>query len=333
MTSEKLTWDNAADLHWAESFEDLGLAESTVGADVIEDWLREILSAMQESGRGAEELFGSPADALRDHIAVVPAENRAAVDLSGQAPINLIGTGLTSVGLLATLMSIVYFVKDGWQLDVTATALWVVAAGLVLGLGGCLVWAWRTAGRAVLSTVTALVMALAMSGAVIAAVRLNNEASLFKLPTLVLTAAGLTLMIMGWNLPVHTPRVDDRSSRWSADQWFVRLEGLLRGRYHLSGDVVRGHIQEAQSYVDEHGANHPFEQFGAPETYALALTENDPAAKLARRRTTQHLWFLAAGVSGIIAVSDIFASDGIAGTVVFGVVSVLCAWRVFATRE
>lgn len=50
---------------------------------------------------------------------------------------------------------------------------------------------------------------------------------------------GLVLIAIGWKLPDEANDIDRRSSNWDPDDWFDRLEGLLRGRYSYPRRIAR----------------------------------------------------------------------------------------------
>lgn len=316
----RLEWARPEDEVWADRLRlRLALVHGGEG-DLAEEVLAEVHQACTESGRTAEELFGT-ADAYAAEVAEdrIPVEVRAEADLDGAVP-GMKWQGLAyAVGGTGIMLCLLVLLQDGWRAAAGPGEL-VLLVAVVVGMGAA-VWGLleRHAGNLrrgwVLWTGTAAVV---VAGSWIG-VTLRDRPSVGGVPVLWLLAACVTLVAVAHRLPDHVvPARDWRSD--PADAWFDRLGAVLRGRYYLPRADVAAQVAEARTYWRETGAAHPYDEFGAPSVYALRLVQGSTRPHRGRRRV--RAW-IQTGVA-VLAVAVLV------GTVVEGGSTSDFAWRIGA---
>ncbi|WP_432504259.1 hypothetical protein [Kineococcus arenarius] len=286
-------WPRPEDERWGDRLRGRLLLEHGVPAPVAEEAAEEARLACWESGRGAEELFG-PADEHAAEVARerVPVERRAAVDLDGGSPRDRWTLCLLGAGWGGCLGGVLLLVTQGWTTPLTPAALAVLAAtaagwtgaawGVLerrdgrLGRG----WAWVAAGAAGV-----------VAGAA-AADALRGRPALGELPVPLVLLASAALVVAGLKLPQRPAALDARAATGDPEEWFERLAGVLRGRFHLTRGDVRERVEEARGYWRDSGSAHPRDEFGAPEVHALRLVEGSDEPR--RRRSRLKAWLYGA---------------------------------------
>ncbi|NRQ51626.1 hypothetical protein [Aeromicrobium stalagmiti] len=271
MTTSEHVWTDDADEQWADAFTLAAARLPAVRHGDIMGWLDEVHTAVGDSEVSAEALYGTPDEAAEHLPAGMPIARRAAVDAEGMTPREAADGVLMTMGAFLLGLAVWGFATRGWSLDVTAPAAALVAIVVPLGTGG-----WTTAlllrrnGRLRASWLAAatvtLLAAVAMASTLLVA---DPDQVVVTVPVLAVGALGLVTATLGWFLPTPDAVVDDRSRDWPADQWYLRLEGVLRGRHGVARTAARTAIEETRSYVEESGAPHPYNEFGAPEIHAL----------------------------------------------------------------
>jgi len=315
MTSTSTRWPTDEDQAWGDRLLlRLGL-DSTVPAGVADEAVADARDACRESGRPAAELFGD-ADAYAREVARerVPVDERASVDLDGGTPRSRMTHLLLTVGLAGTFLCLTLLVTSGWTAGVSPAHV-VLFAGVLLSwvavLWGLLDrraglvrsgWAWW-AGAAV-----------GIAGSAAAAVSLKDHEPLFEMPLLVPLAASVALVVAAVNRTPPPPPAD-ASSALTADAWFDRLAGLLRGRYYLPRAAVRQHVADARAHWQDSGASHPRDEFGAPEVYALELLDGSPEPRRNRRLASAWGYTAFAGFWTYNLVMAVVDGDGTWGVV------------------
>lgn len=305
MTSTTTTWPSDEDQAWGDRLRlRLGL-DGTVTAEIADDAVADARAACQESGRPAAELFGEP-DAYAREVARdrVPVEERASVDLAGGTPRSRWTLLLLTAGSSISVVSMALFFSSGWTapasvahvaLFVGVLLSWVAALwGLLDRRAGLLRrgWAWWAGAAA----------GVAASSA--AAVSLRDREPLVDVPLVAVLAFGVALVVVAVNRTPPAP-VADTSRTLSADAWFDRLGGLLRGRYYLSRTVVRQQVADARTHWQDSGAPHPHDEFGAPEVYALELLGDSTAPQRVHRLGAAWFYTVFAGLCTHSAVMEI----------------------------
>lgn len=334
MNTSRLVWSNLADEQWAADFETLASSASIARPAEVDAWLVQVHDAVTGSGQRAAHLFGSPQSAVADFIESLPIERRAAADASGQTPADVIGSVVSALGLTAFALAIVHGVKEGWQLDLSRVTLMVALSVLLGSVGIVSAWAFRATGRTVAAMSVGGATVLWVAGSAAWVLWSGSSTSpVFTVPAWMPAAAGAALFVAGWNWPTPALVVDDRSRSWTVAQWFTRLEGLLRGRHHLPAPMVASHLTEARELLEASGSRRPFEQFGAPETYALALVEGDSRSVAFHRRARCRLWASAAGILLAFGVADVATGTYNLGTAAFCVAGACCAWQALSIRR
>lgn len=332
MNSPRLAWSNVADEQWATDFETLASSASIARPAEVDAWLVQVHDAVIGGGQRAADLFDSPQAAVADFVESLPIERRAAVDASGQTLADVIGSVVSALGLTAFALAIVHGVREGWQLDLSRVTLMVALSVLLGAVGIVSAWAFRATGRAAAMSVGGATLLWVAGSAAWVLWSGGGTSPVFTVPVWMPAAAGAALFVAGWNRPSPAPIVDDRSRSWTPAQWFTRLEGLLRGRHHLPAPMVASHLTEACELLEASGSRAPFEEFGAPETYALALVEGDSRSVAFHRRARCRLWASAAGILLAFGVADVATGTYNLGTAAFCVAGACCAWQALSTK-
>lgn len=315
MTSTTTTWPSDEDQAWGDRLRlRLGL-DSTVTAEIADDVVADARAACQESGRPASELFGDP-DAYAREVARdrVPVEERASVDLAGGTPRSRWTLLLLTAGASISVVSIALFFSSGWTapasvahvvLFVGVLLSWVATLwGLLDRRAGVLRrgWAWWAGAAAGVAATSA------------AAVSLRDQDPLLDVPVVAVLTGGVALVVVAVNRTPPAP-AEDTSRDLSADAWFDRLAGLLRGRYYLSRTAVRQQVADARTHWQDSGAPHPHDEFGAPEVYALELLGDSAAPRRVHRLGTAWFYTAFAGICGYNAVMAALDGAGAWGVV------------------
>lgn len=327
MTSTTTGWPTDDDQAWGDRLLlRLGL-DSSVPEGLADEAVADARAACQESGRPAVELFGDP-DAYAREVARdrVPVEERASVDLEGGTPRSRWTLLLLTAGTSSTVLTVMLLFSSGWTAPVSLAHVvlfvgvllsWVAALWGLLDRRAGLVrrgWAWW-AGTAV---------GIAASAA--AAVSLEDLDPLFEMPLLVPLGAGVALVAVAVNRTPPTPQVDKTSRALDPDAWFDRLGGLLRGRYYLPRATVRQLVTDARAHWTDSGAQHPHDEFGAPEVYALELLDDSPEPRRGRRLATAWFYTVFAGFWAFNSVMAVLDDDGTWAVVWRSAALVLFVW-------
>ncbi|WP_432491001.1 hypothetical protein [Kineococcus auxinigenes] len=326
-------WPRPADERWGDRLRLRLAVEHGVPAPVAEEAVAEARLACWESGRPAEELFGAAdehaAEVARERV---PVERRAAVDLDGTSPRDRWATLLLGAGSGGLVGGVSLLVAQGWTTAVTPAGLAVLAATAV-GLAGA---AWgvleRRAGRLGRGWAWIAAGAAGLVACVAAADALRDRPALGELPVPLVLLVSLALVVAGAKLP-QRPATLDAGAAGDPDEWFARLAGLLRGRYHLSRADARARVEEARGYWRDSGSAHPGDEFGTPEVHALHLVEDSPEPR--RRRVRLQAWSctalaaLCAATAVRTALEEGFGGELLWRAAVVAVVTCLAvgAWR------
>lgn len=289
-----INWPTEEDSRWAARLE-LRLALDHGGSgDLAQEVLAEAFEAVMESGRGAEDLLGDPAE----YAAEVAAERggaepgaeqrRGAVDIEGVTPGERFCGALMTGGALGAVLASIRWVGNGLWFRPGWTGLAVIALllAVVLLIGAAL--ALHAAGRLGGTRLAGGAVLLAIPLGALAATGLPTGAAL-TLPAPAVVAAALLLVAAGWMLPQNVvDRWFEGDALAEADDaaWLRRLEGLLRGRHGLSGTEARQHVTEARAHLAASGGG-AHAEFGPVRTYALRLADGPRRPRRAMRR---ELW-------------------------------------------
>lgn len=276
MTTEP-EWTDERDAAWADRFTWHASLATPARHDDITAWLDVVHDAVTDTGRTAEDLFGPPDDAAQELAAQLPAERRAATDLDAETPRSVARLVLLNTGWFTAALGLGLLLSDGWMLGVTSMHL-VVLATLALGGTGStmavLAWSSGRPGVTLACTGATILTIVGLVGLGMGV--LDRTSVIATVPTPALVTTGAVLMLLWWRWPEPTTTLDTESRGWPADQWFTRLEWLLRGRHHLPADVARTAVAECRAHATDAGT-HPYDLFGPPQVHALALADADPA--------------------------------------------------------
>ncbi|MBI9114496.1 hypothetical protein [Sanguibacter suaedae] len=327
-------WLHPDDEAWGDRLLARLLVTHDVALDDAESAVEDARRACHESGRTAAELFGS-ADAHAREVAndIVPVTKRAAVDLDGASPRDRWTLLLLGTGWLGSIWSIWLLVADGWWVDVEPAAL-ALLAGIVVGaagtwfgtlartagdLRGC--WSWWALG------------AVGIVAGAVGASSFSDVAPLGEVPTLVVLAAAVAVIVVGFVREEPRAEPDPAPGGTTPDAWFDRLHGLLRGRYHLPRATARQHVADARSHWTDTGSVHPEDEFGTPEVYALELLDGSPEPERRKARYATWLYTVVAGYWAFVTTTTVL-DDGSLWSIVWRAVafllfagSAVSAWR------
>ncbi|WP_337060012.1 hypothetical protein [Kineococcus sp. G2] len=331
-------WPRPEDERWGDRLLGRLLLEHGVPGSVAEDAAEEARQACWESGRPAEELFGSAdehaADVARERV---PVERRAAVDLDGTSPRDRWTVVLLGAGWGGFLYGLLLLVTEGWTTAVTPAGLAVLAATAAAWTGAAWGVLERRAGRLVHGWAWLAAGAAGLVACVVVADALRDRPALGQLPVPVVLLVSLALAVAGVKLPQRPATLDADAdadaAAGDADEWFARLGGLLRGRYHLTRADVRARVQEARGYWRDSGTAHPRDEFGPAEVHALRLVEDSPEPR--RRRSRLQAWFCSAlAAYWTVTVVDTALDEGFGGELLWRAAAVallvplaVAAWR------
>lgn len=306
----RTTWPTPDDQAWADRVLLRLHLTHDVPAKVGQAALSEARLACLDSGEPPAALFGEP-DVYAAEVARhrVPEEYRAGADLDGAAPTDALTMLLLGGGWLICVASVVLFLVNGWAVDLSR-------AGLTLALGTTLASAaalWgltvRHAGHVRRSWWWGAVAVVGL-GVAGSSVTLPTSTALVRLPVVAVLVLGIAVLAAGMTTKPGDRTVDPERLRAAApDAWFDHLAGLLRGRYYMGLPTVHGYVADARAHWTDSGTEHPVDEFGTPEVYALHLVES--TARPAKGRDRVHAWFwtFVAVTWGIWVVRDLLDGD------------------------
>jgi hypothetical protein len=279
-------WVRPEDEQWGAGVQvRLALAHPAATRELIERVLTEAQQACADSGRPAQELFGDAADyAYEVADQRIPPEERAAVDMDGIAPAEQLQAALLALGLVGLALSVLLLLVGGWRVEISPWQLVVLAAGNVAYLAATGAVLARGAGQMRRSWSLVALAAAVLVGATAAAIPLEERPPVGDLPTLLPVAVYLAVVVGAWNMP-RLGRRPARRPDLPAEKWFAQLDGLLRGRYHLTRAVAARYVGEARVTWQESAAARPGDELGSPQVYAMQLMDGSPQPHRARRRS------------------------------------------------
>lgn len=271
MPVQEFAWTHQQDGQWAARVTLRMLWHHNAPVEAVDEAIGQAHQAVGDSGRTAEELFG-PADAYAAEAVreFAPAEQRAAADLDGGAPLLTYDAVLFSLCLGGLAICAVLVSADRSAVTVTPAGV-AVALGL-LGAGTAIVAAQRARFNGYLvraALLSGLAGVAVVAGATVAFGGPGAGQPRGQLSVALVAAAAVAAGVVGWNLP--TPPHADPETAVSANEWFARLYGLPRGRWYLSRNQALRLTDEACHHWQRSGTSHPREEFGAPPVHALHL--------------------------------------------------------------
>ena len=306
-------WPRIEDEDWGRRVR-AGLLREDVPQVLADAVLEQARAACRDSGRPASEVFGTPAQYVRQR----PQESldpdlRARYDRAG-VPEGFDASHLVvRIGVVGLVVSIGTAARQGWTAEqgYAHAALLVAVFGAFL-LGGEALRR-RGAGRLRSSRrawAWAAVVAVAGTGA---AAALREHPARLEVPVLVPLLASAAVVVAGALLPGPRPAAGTAGTAGGTtpEQWFTRLEHLLRGRHLVPPARARREVDEARAFWLASGTEHPQVEFGTPQAYAVVLTDGDDAPR--RRRAA---WQAAvATLFGVLTLVNLTRSllDGGAG--------------------
>lgn len=283
MPVQEFTWSDVHDEHWAAKVTLRMLWHHNAPVDAVDAAIGQAHQACADSGRSAEELFGPSyayaAEAVREFA---PTAQRAAADLDGGA--GLLDYDAVLLGVCGTGLAVCARLRKDGRSAVTVTPAALAAASALLSAGTVSVAARRARFNGHLTRAAVLwgMTGGALLAAGAAAVQLPTDRPLGQLPVPLLAAASVATGVVGWQLPI--PAHADRDTPLSADEWFSRLYGLLRGRWYLSRVQALQLTEEARNHWQLSGTSHPREEFGTPPVHALHLAGGTRDSRSGRAR-------------------------------------------------
>ena len=311
-----LDWPTEQDRRWAERV--LVRAAVSHGAVDIGAELDAVHDAVIDTGSSARELFG-PADDYARQLA-----EQAAPAVRAAEPDWPLSSILFFLGLPTLFGSLLVWLRSGWSVDVTPRAV-AVATVVVVGMTLIVVAVrqWRSGRRGCAAAVVVAVLAVVVGGVSWAFELSATEELISDLPVVVIAAVGLGLIAAGLFWP-DDPEVVQTGPVGTPEEYLRRLEGLLRGRHHLSASTARDRVTLAREHWVASGAEHPFEEFGAPEAYALDLADQTPESATRGRRLELGLSLLAVLVVVSWVVEEFSSGPTWVTWTVAGVLAVGC---------
>ena len=303
-------WPTPEDDQWAARVLLRLFTVHDVPADVGHAAVAEARLACIDSGESPAALFGAPEEyAAEVALHRVPEEWRAAADLEGAAPTDRLTMLLLGVGWLVSVLGVILFLVEGWSVDLTTARVTLALGGLVATLA--IVWGMsvRHAGHIRKSWGWG---ALAAAGLAVAgsSVMLAPSGTVLRLPVVAVLVVGVGLLVAGMATKPGDRTVDAEALRAApAEAWFEHLAGLLRGRYYMARTEVRGYVADARTHWADSGSEHPVDEFGSPEVYAMRLTESRARPTQGRDRALAWLWTVFAVSSAVWLVSDVVTGD------------------------
>jgi len=253
---------------WADRVRLVALARHGLDGAAVEKALVVAAAAVEDSRQRAADLFG-PADAYAQELADDQPDDLRAGEEDARSALAL---GLVVGGALAVVAAVLAAVATGWWLPVSVRGL--VGVPLVGGgapLAGLAVRWWRggrlrpAGGAGVAAAAVVVVAAAVLTG--------GPAEVLGRVPVLALGLLGVGLVTAGALLPTGVRPVRDDSSALSPQDWYGRLEGVLRGRHAVPRARAREMTAEARAHVRSSGAAHPAVELGDPRLHALALVD------------------------------------------------------------
>ncbi|WP_432544251.1 hypothetical protein [Kineococcus sp. SYSU DK002] len=284
-TATGRAWPTAADEGWARRVR-ADLLREDVPAVLADAVLQDARAVCADSGRPAAEVFGTPQEYVRQR----PQESldpdlRARYDRDG-APDAPDAPGLLlRLGGAALFVSIGTAAREGWTAEGGYAHAALLAAVLGTFLLGSEALRRRRAGR-LRGSRSAWAWAVVTAVAGIGAARLlRDDPARLDVPVLVPLLTSVAVVAVGAGLRARRPVAPlPAVPEVAPEQWFTRLEQVLRGRHLVPSATARREAAEARAFWTASGASHPREEFGTPEAYAVVLTDGDDAPR--RRRAT-----------------------------------------------
>ena len=290
-------WPTADDEDWGQRVR-TGLLREDVPEVLADAVLEQVRTACRDSGRPAREVFGPPAEYVRQRPQEsLDPELRARYDRNGVPDGFDASDVILRVGAVGLVISISTAAREGW----TAEHGYAHAVLLLAVLGAFLLGAEalrrRGAGRLRSSrSVWGAAVVVAITG-IGSAAALRDDPARLNVPMLVPLLTCVAIIVAGALLRKRRPVAE--SSRGPRDttpeQWFTQLEHLLRGRHLMASARARREVAEARTFWEASGTEHPQVEFGTPQTYAVVLTDGDEAPR--RRRAAWQ-----AGVATLVGV-------------------------------
>ncbi|GGH64729.1 hypothetical protein [Rothia aerolata] len=309
------------DRQWAARFTYVLAFKTNLPAGKIETVVERTRSTTLDADLPAQKLFGDPDKAAR--LAAFQETSHEDRSETRILPVTeATSAALMQVGFLVFLMT--WFVTDygSWRVVHPYNLAFVAAMGLLMALGGTLVWSGISRGRLLAATV---IGALALAGFVVLAFTLGplmespNQPSL---PMFLGLLLGLALGGGGLLLAVAGGWASARQREDSRD-WFTQLEGYLRGQHAFRAREARGVVRETRDHLvslqDARGtAVDPETEFGPAAAFAQAYAGN--SVQSIRRKGWLKQTFIALQFLIFVAVMlSLMWDSGWLGSIFWGV--------------
>lgn len=295
--------------------------------------LRRAVEAVEKSGEGPDELFGTPVEFAAQMRADAAEAGEPIVDSTPDVSWRDVPVvGFTVAAVISVLFFVVWLVRDGLTTDYSWGLLLAPALMSLVGVGAMALW------ERLLPRVSRLVAVLAAGAAFVVVVgglawwlvTGGGTETLFTGSTFWLLALAPVHAALAWLanrvLPDERPAASAPPAHLDDDAWARELAGTLRLRMQLTDARIREIVREAQAHAAE--AGRPLaEEFGTPAGYAARFAKDDVAGK---RRLA---WFFTA-LAGLVLLSNVAGAVedgaidawGIAQILVFTLV-VGVSWR------
>lgn len=285
-------WPTAEDESWAARVQLELAVRHHLSVDDLDGGLAVLHDAVVDSGSTTQVLFGSAETCAAELARDTPLEVRAA------EPALSIGAILLGLGVYVVLVPPALVPVLGWRADLTGRGVAIVGVvTVVAGAAGLAARRWLR-GRRELGVATAVAGVAVLLGGTAAALQVSpTDVLVTDGPMLLVSAVGLGLVALGAWLP-ERPAMAETGPVDTPEAYFTRLEGLLRGRHHLSAGTAATLTAQAREHCAAAGAAHPFDELGAPRAYALDLADQTPGS---RRRSHTFMIGLRVVVAAVLA--------------------------------
>ncbi|MBB2903033.1 hypothetical protein FHR75_003869 [Kineococcus radiotolerans] len=303
----------AGDEDWARRVR-AGLLRDDVPQVLADAVLEQARAACRDSGRPATEVFGAPSEYVRQRPQEsLDPELRARYDRDGVPEGFDASAVVLRLGVVGLAISIGTTAREGWTAEHGYAHAALLAAVLATFLLGGEALRRRGAGR-LRSSRSAWVGSAAVAVAGLgAAWALRDDPARVDVPMSAPLLACVAIVAAGVLLRRRRPAAGTAGvpDDTTPDEWFTRLEHLLRGRHLMAPARTRWEVDEARAFWRAGGTEHPQVEFGTPQAYAVVLTDGDDAPR--RRRAA---WRAAAAtLFGVLALTNLARSliDGETG--------------------
>lgn len=328
------------DRDWAQDFSLALMLHDLNDLQSVQE-LESALAAIRDSGQGAEDLFGDPAEygEVRAYARLTPQQLADSEMPVNSSVLLLVGLGI-GVGLLCAGFGTWVGFRDGWTAN--SWRYWQLAAlcgGTGIALSGHLWWFYRLKGKFTRSWALGLA-GIAISIAAAALISLLGGEEAMPMPNWIAPILGIALAVGAFWLPFKdepTATRNDATAFTDPEAWFAESTRLLRGRYGMRGKEAASVMAPAREHWStmsmQGGAVSIVEEFGTPNEFAIGQGVNTARALQRRWLMLRLLPLALVFLYGTSLLPEAFAPDRSSWDIFFAVcLLIFAAATLYALR-